>query len=1183
MRARRGDEEVALGGPRQRAVLARLALAEGEAVSRERIIEDVWDGEPPRSATNTLQSYVSNLRRTLGDDTTPVIERTGEGYRLDVEAVTLATVAFETAVRRLGRAGEPAEVRIAVVEAALARWHGPALGELADEPWARGPAVRLEEMRLAALEARFDLHLATGGHAAIVGDLESATTAHPLRERFTAQLVLALHRSGRQAESLRAYERCRAHLADELGLDPSPELVRLAAQVLDHDPALDHDPTAPDPSANSGGSTPPEGHGTPRVRVGSGSTGVAVGVEQLGLPAAVEERRARSPFVGRDAEVAALVDEWEGVASATGAGGSRRLAIVTGEPGTGKTRLAQQVARLAHRGGGHVLWGRCSAEALVPYQAFVEAFRTATDAVGLELSRAIVAERPALGRLLPDVLPDAADEARRADLYGLFEALGDLSTDLTAAHPMLLVLDDLQWADPAALGLLAHLLAFERGGRILVLATVRRPAGRPTEDLDRFLADQRRAGSLAEVALAGIDGPAVEALLQSRGQVVDAATAEGLRARTGGNPLFLEALADSDDTLASTDPRALPASVRDVLDGRISALDAGAAAVLSAAAVIGQRVDLALLGAVADRGAEELLDVVDAAVAGGLLVEDEDLGWVAFPHALVRQAFIARTTRNREAHLHLRVADALEGGATAGRDPGATAEHLLAAGRLAPPDRTARAAVAAGAHAIGLLADDAALTWGRRAEEVLRSSPAPCDPAVAAEAALLVARATRVLDGRSERAEAAVAAAVEAAHAVDDPVPLARAAEQSALLKGGMGFGFGVMDPDLAALLEQALGRLGPEHVAERATLLAWSSIARTGVMDLAGQAEQAAEAVAAAEALPPTSSVRALPALARRLAVLGPSGLEERLVLGPQMRAAVDRVNIEMFGLVLDHVDHLEAGMVAEARADLADLRRLSERHRRSVYDAFLLLFEGGLALLEGDLETTARLADEALAIGTEVGADNVAHAWAAKQSSLARERGELGGAAPLLRVQLDAVPNIPVWRSSLALAQVAAGEPEEARATLAPLVVDGRIAVEDSVVWYVVAAHVAEVGWHVGDPEACAVAARELEPYRDRMLVSGLGASCLGPAARELGLAQAGAGRLDEAVDTLAVAVAVSRTHGFGPSEGRSLDGRAAVLRLRGGPGDAEAAAADQAAADAVADGLGISVRLAPHPGPA
>jgi DNA-binding SARP family transcriptional activator len=1141
-------------------VLARLAIAGGAVVAADRIIDDLWDGDPPRSATNTLQSYVSNLRRVLGDDTSVVVERVGDGYRIDPAGAALTAARFEALVAEGSGDGADLDRRIAALDAALALWHGPALGDLADEPWARGPAVRLEELRLAATEARFELLLAAGRHAVIVGDIEAEATAHPLRERLTALLVLALYRSGRQAEALRAFERARTHLADELGLDPSPELARLAARVLDHDPTLDHVPATRDRTERL------------PVRSDHGLTeGVEVGV--LPLPPAVEGRRALSRFVGRADELDRLGAVW----AATGEGG-RRLALVAAEPGAGKTRLAQQLARTVHAEGGQVLWGRCTAESLAPYQPVVEAFRTATDGMG-PAGRGMVAARPALGRLLPDIAPEAAAETQRSDLYALYEALADLVTEASAASPILFVVDDVQWADTSTLGLLDHLLAFDRGGRLLVVATVRRPAGRATPELDAFVAAQRRAERLTEVALPGLDAPAVAALLGERGVTVDDEAAEALRRRTGGNPFFLEALADHGGDLGAGDARALPVSVRDVLDGRLAALDAEAAAVLTAAAVIGLRVDLALLGAVTGTGPDELLDVVDAAVAGGLLAEDEDLGWVTFPHALVRQALIARTTRNREAHLHQRVADALVEAGTA--PAGAVAEHLLAAGRLAPLARRARAALDAGTEAVAVLADHEARRWVDRCLAALDAEPGS-EAGLRAEALTLSARVDRHL-GRREQGEEAIHEAVAIAREAGDPLLLARAAQEQALLEAGVGLAYGVVDQDLIALLDEALAGLPAGHDADRVALLAWGSIARDGV-DPDGQLAMAADALALAEALPGHDQLRALALLARRIAVAGPEGLEERLRLGPVMdEAARGWTEMEVMSHVFGVTGFVEADRLADAEAQLERLRALVATHDRPGYRAYLLFVDASLALLRGDQERGAALSDEALEVGADAHGTNALLMWSAQQVNLARDRGTLAALVPIAVERVAEFPRIQAWRAVLAAGRAAAGDHAGAAEAYAPLFTDGRWTSRyGTSLWYVTTYLIAEAAAAGGDEVACAGLAESLAPLEDRIAISGMGSGVLGPMARVLGLVRDVVGDVEGAVAALTTAVDRSTADGYLPWEARARFDRSRLLRRRGAPGDEELAATDEARAFALAADLGTHLALDPAQGP-
>jgi class 3 adenylate cyclase len=213
-----------LGGAKQRAVLAMLALNANRAVSLEQLAEGVWDGRPPESARKALQVYATHVRKLLGKER---LETTGGGYLLRVEPDELDLVRFE----RLRVAGE--------LDAALALWRGEPLADLADLGFARAEAARLDELRLTCLEQRIERELAAGRHAELVGELEALVHAHPHRERLCAQLMLALYRSGRQAEALEAYQAARTALVDGLGIEPGRELRELHQQLLRQDPALD--------------------------------------------------------------------------------------------------------------------------------------------------------------------------------------------------------------------------------------------------------------------------------------------------------------------------------------------------------------------------------------------------------------------------------------------------------------------------------------------------------------------------------------------------------------------------------------------------------------------------------------------------------------------------------------------------------------------------------------------------------------------------------------------------------------------------------------------------------------------------------------------------------------------------------------------------------------------------------
>jgi DNA-binding SARP family transcriptional activator/ABC-type transport system substrate-binding protein len=232
---------VPLGGAKQRAALAMLLLHRNQTVSRDRLIEGLWGEEPPASAGHTLEAYVSRLRRALLTvEASPRLMARPPGYWLKVEAGELDLDRFQAALDRAGTAisgGDPPAAAAALREA-LAMFRGAPLEDLTYAPFAQGEIPRLEELRLAAVERRIDADLACGRHRELVGELESLVARHPLRERFWAQLMLTLYRSGRQGEALGALERARSGLAEELGVDPSPVLTEVQRGILRHDPGL---------------------------------------------------------------------------------------------------------------------------------------------------------------------------------------------------------------------------------------------------------------------------------------------------------------------------------------------------------------------------------------------------------------------------------------------------------------------------------------------------------------------------------------------------------------------------------------------------------------------------------------------------------------------------------------------------------------------------------------------------------------------------------------------------------------------------------------------------------------------------------------------------------------------------------------------------------------------------------
>ena len=242
----RDGVEVVVGGGKQRALLALLLLHANEAVSTDRLIEALWGESRSTSATKVLQNYISKLRRQLGDG---VLITRGHAYELRVEPGELDVDRFDDLVadgRRALAVGDP-EQASAVLTAALALWNGPPLADFAYERFAAADIERLDGLRLAALTGRIEADLRLGRHAEVIGELEALVAQYPLQERLRGQLMLALYRSGRQAEALQVYQATRRALVDELGIEPSEELQQLEHAILVHDPSLE-----PAPAVRSG-------------------------------------------------------------------------------------------------------------------------------------------------------------------------------------------------------------------------------------------------------------------------------------------------------------------------------------------------------------------------------------------------------------------------------------------------------------------------------------------------------------------------------------------------------------------------------------------------------------------------------------------------------------------------------------------------------------------------------------------------------------------------------------------------------------------------------------------------------------------------------------------------------------------------------------------------------------------
>src|SRR6516162_8640904 len=449
-------------GPRlQRALLAILVVEAGHVVPVDRLLDLLWREEPPAAAIASVQAYVSQLRRVLEPGRAAraparVLVTQDPGYVLRVADDQVDTLRFQALVRQAHNdlaGGQPAAAA-AGLEDALALWRGNPLAEFAGESWAVPTVARLTEAHDLATEARIDAWLALGRHARAAAELEAMVEARPLRERRWGLLIVASYRCGQQADALRAYQRCRTMLAGKLGLEPGPELRRLEAAVLAQDASLGWQP---DPAA---------------AVVAAPAPPVPVGAR----PAA--ERPTGEPsapsLVSRAAELARLREAFR--RAATGHGGA---GVLVGEPGAGKTTLAEAAAYMAGGAGFTCAWGRCLDAAATPaYWPWSQVLRALPDGPLVQAARQ---------RLDGDTAGEEEESARQ---FRAYEAVAAALGEASSGAPVLAVIDDLHAADDASLALLQLLAGDLHRMPVLLLFTVRDTE--PSRPLDQALGELLR-------------------------------------------------------------------------------------------------------------------------------------------------------------------------------------------------------------------------------------------------------------------------------------------------------------------------------------------------------------------------------------------------------------------------------------------------------------------------------------------------------------------------------------------------------------------------------------------------------------------------------------------------------------------------------------------------------------------
>jgi DNA-binding SARP family transcriptional activator/tetratricopeptide (TPR) repeat protein len=1133
------DAPLRLGGGKQRALLAVLLLHANEVVSTDRLVDELWGEDRPPTAAKIVQIYVSQLRRLLADG---ALLTRRPGYVLRVEPADLDVARFEQLAAE-ARTSEPAAAAEKLREA-LALWRGPPLADFAYEQFAQTEIARLEELRLTAVEARIDADMELGRHPELVAELDALVSEHPLREGLRGQLMLALYRCGRQAQALDAYRRGRRLLADELGLEPREELQELEKAILVHDPSLNSLTLAP----------PAEPAQRPTPRPGS-------------------------VFIGRQRELGELLEGLEDAVAGRG-----RLFLISGEPGIGKSRLADELINHARARDARVLVGRCWEAGGAPaYWPWVQAIRAYARESNPESLRAqlgagaadVAQIVPELGELFPDLATPALPETEGAR-FRFFDAFATFLKSAGKTQPLVLVLDDLHAADEPSLLLLQFVARELNDSSLLLIAAYRDVDPTVTDPLTTALTELAREPAAQILQLGGLEESDVAHFIElTIARSPAAGLAAKMHAETEGNPLFvgeivrlLAAEEGLDDSAGLQLP--IPQTVKEVIGRRLRHLSDDCNRVLTLASVLGREFDLGALELLSEHDRDGDLEALDEATSARIISEVPGaIGRLRFAHALIRDVVYERLPSRRRLRLHEQVGEALEHFYADDLQPhlAELAHHFYEASPSGDVSKAIGYAVRAAEQAVGLLAFEEAV---RLYEMALRLTKAPGLKRCQLLLALGDAQA-RAGDTPASKRSFREAAKLAQARGL---------AEQ--LAHAALGYGGRLVwevsrdDEYHVSLLEAALDALGDEDSILRVRLLA--RLAGGPLRDARFPPERR-EAIGR-EAL---EMARRIGDRATLAYALGGYFQSRHSPDNLRMQLAVATEFVDVATEIGDYEQACEGhdqcfdalvglGDISGAKASLEAMTKLAKELRQPSQDWLVTANWTLLALLEGRLDDAEELILEARRLGERAQSWNAEVSYRLQLYMLRREQGRLAEVADLVRQSSYDYPTYPVWRCVLAQLEAELGREGEARKEFEALAADDFAGLPFDEEWLVGMGLLSETASALSHIDGAAILYERLLPYADRVAIAYPEIST-GPVARYLGILASAAGRWDAAASHFEEALELGRRMGARPWFARTQENFAAMRRARGAAGDAEQAAALSAQATEIRHDLGMT----------
>jgi DNA-binding CsgD family transcriptional regulator/tetratricopeptide (TPR) repeat protein len=851
------------------------------------------------------------------------------------------------------------------------------------------------------------------------------------------------------------------------------------------------------------------------------------------------------PFVGRSRELARL----RALMPRAGSEG-RRVALIGGEPGSGKSRLVREFAHEAAADGALVLYGACDAVVHTPYRPFVEALEQLGRTADPEQLRADLGPSGGeLTRLLPDLprrvgglpvggLPVPAAADADTERHRLHTAVADLLVAVGRRRPLLLVLEDGHWADAPTLWLLRHLAHSAADARMLLVATFRDAEADVPAELAEALVDLRRAEGLVRLRLTGLSGEEISELVRvAAGGELGAelpALARALGELTQGNAFLVTELwrslletgalvvADGTATLVRPlDELGTPDSVRELVSRRLARLEPSTVQLLELAAVAGGRFDIGVLRRAAGLEDGRLLDALDEALRCGMLEEVPGRGLAyRFAHELVRRALYDRLTGLRRAELHLRVGEALEAGATRQEqvEPAALAHHFAVAAPLGHAARAVDHNLRAARAAMGALAFDEAATCLRTALEL------GIDDAGARASAQLELGTAHHRAGRAADALEAFAAAAAAARELGDAALLARAA-----------IGFedacwrpGIADRGAVELLEEAARALGDEDSALRVGVLAGLQRALSYRGEHGRSATFRVKAVATARRLRDRRGLAQT--LMRAYWAKGTTPMAEILEMLAEARELgreLRDLEIEVEALAWRVPALMSLGDLDGAARAQRELLALAGGTRQPFMLHVAEHYGSAIALCRGRFADAEAAAERSRDWSRLLSGGDPAGVYGIQMFGIRREQGRLAELAPVVRVLEAGGSRDGAWRPGLAALLAELGMEDEARRQLARIGEQGLDEFRDNL-WLASLAYLADACAAVGDPRVAALVRPELEAHAGSVVMVGHGVGFYGAADRYLGMLAATLGDTAAAARHFEAAVALDRRIG-------------------------------------------------------